>query len=648
MRGKQRPKSKATALALVIAAAAFCAVPAVASAVPPDAPIGLATSPPSPANFTLPVLTGNAEAGSTVSVFDNGDCTGSLLGTIDATDFGTSGFNLSVNNDSTNTFSANAANGDGPGLCSNPITYVEDSTGPAAPSGLTTSPTSPSNNNSPFVKGTAAGDAVSVAVYANGSCSGGAAQTGGPGTFASPGLQVSVTSNTTTTLSANSTDAVGNVGGCSTINYTEDSSGPSAPTGLSTNPASPSNDSTPFLKGTVSGDSVSVSVYANASCALAPAATGSPGTFASTGLQLTVPLNTTTPLSANSTDAVGNVGGCTSINYTEDSTGPAAPTGLSTNPASPSNDNTPLLKGTVTETTATVAVFANATCSGTAASTGSPATFGASGLVVTVPSNTTTALSARATDSLGNVGGCATINYTEDSLGPVGPTDLATLPVSPANDNNPLFRGTAESGSTVSVFTNGSCSGSSLATGSAAAFAAPGGFVIHVSDNTTTTLFARATDALGNIGVCSSVGVTYVEDSALPVAPRLLTTTPGSGSNNNDPILKGVSDPGTTVAVFTNGTCSGHSFGGGSVAAFAVGFSFHVADNSINHLSARATDVALNQSACSSPLDYVESTLGPPGSGTAGVTKKKCKKKSKSASTAKKKHKKCKKKKKKN
>jgi hypothetical protein len=643
MRGKRRLGRKATALAFLIASAALCAIPAVALAVPPDAPTGLALTPPGPANNNLPVLTGTAEAGSTVSVFDNGNCTGSVLGTPDAATFATPGLPLSVNDNSTNTFSANAANIDGPGDCSGPITYVEDSSGPSI-TGLTTNPGSPANNNDPVLKGsTEAGSTVEV--FANGTCSPAASSSGSAATFSSAGLPVHVGDNTNNTLSARATDGVGNVGGCSTVNYTEDSIGPTGPSGLNTNPASPSNVNTPLLRGTPAGDAVSVMVYPNATCSLGPSDTGTPGEFSGTGLQVTVPSNTTTPISADSKDAAGNVGGCTTINYTEDSTGPAAPTALTTNPLSPSNNNNPFLKGTASGDSASVSVYVSADCTGTAVSGSpiSPATFASTGLQVTVPSNAVTALSARATDGVGNTGACATINYSEDSTGPLGPTDLSTLPVSPANDNNPLFRGTAEAGSTVSVFTNASCTSSILATGPAATFAAPG-LVVSVSDNTTTTFFARATDSLGNVGVCSSVGVNYVEDSTLPVAPRLLTTTPASGSDNNDPILKGVSDTGTTVAVFTNGTCSGHSFGGGSVAAFAAGFSFHVADNSVTHLSARATDVALNQSACSSPLDYSESTPGPPSSGVGGKKTSNCKKKSKSASTAKKKkHKNCKK-----
>ena len=61
--------------------------------------------------------------------------------------------------------------------CSSGITYVEDSTPPAAPSGLDSSPASPANNNSPKITGTAEAGAT-VKVYATANCSGGPAATG--------------------------------------------------------------------------------------------------------------------------------------------------------------------------------------------------------------------------------------------------------------------------------------------------------------------------------------------------------------------------------------------------------------------------------------------------------------------------------------
>src|SRR6266511_2975343 len=64
------------------------------------------------------------------------------------------------------------------------------------------------------------------------------------------------------------------------------------------------------------------------------------------------------------------------------------------------------------------------------------------------------------------------------------PTFTSTNPASPANDNAPKILGSAESGSTVRLYTNSSCSGSPVASGSAATFASPG-IVVSVADNST-------------------------------------------------------------------------------------------------------------------------------------------------------------------
>jgi hypothetical protein len=96
---------------------------------------------------------------------------------------------------------------------------------------------------------------------------------------------------------------------------------------------------------------------------------------------------------------------------------------------------------------------------------------------------------------------------------PAAPTVSAVSPASPADENSPKISGTAPAGTTVSLYGNAACSGTALATGSAAAFTSPG-LTITVADNSTTTVYATATDA-GGTSACSSTFVTYVEDSTL-------------------------------------------------------------------------------------------------------------------------------------
>jgi hypothetical protein len=92
-----------------------------------------------------------------------------------------------------------------------------------------TDPTSPANNNSPLVQGTAeAGSTVRVyKAPTTADCTAATlAVIGTAASFASPGLQVSVPDNSSTRFRARATDRAGNSSGCSSssIVYVEDSS----------------------------------------------------------------------------------------------------------------------------------------------------------------------------------------------------------------------------------------------------------------------------------------------------------------------------------------------------------------------------------------------------------------------------------------
>lgn len=204
---------------------------------------------------------------------------------------------------------------------------------------------------------------------------------------------------------------------------------------------------------------------------------------------------------------------------------PSAPTDLSTEPASPADENQPRVRGTA-EAGSTVRVFATADCSGTPVATGSAAEFASPGLVVSVADNSTTTFRATATNGAG-ASACSTssVTYREDSAPPAAPSNLGTAPGSPSNDNTPRITGMAESGSTVRIYTTADCTGTPVATGSAAAFGSPG-LQVSVADNSETSFRARAVDAAGNVSACSAP-VTYREDSSSPPArPAADATSP--------------------------------------------------------------------------------------------------------------------------
>lgn len=92
---------------------------------------------------------------------------------------------------------------------------------------------------------------------------------------------------------------------------------------------------------------------------------------------------------------------------------------------------------------------------------------------------------------------------------PAAPQLESTVPASPANDNHPKIRGTAEAGSTIRIYGGTTCSGSPTATGSSAALESPG-IPVSVPDNSTSRFSATATDAALNESSCSAF-IEYTE-----------------------------------------------------------------------------------------------------------------------------------------
>jgi hypothetical protein len=109
------------------------AIPAGATldTTPPDPPVLSGTNPASPANSNDVLVTGTAEAGSMVSVYADGDCSGPPYPSGSAAILAAPGISVQVPDDSRTTLSATATDpAANASSCSAPITYVEDSRPP--------------------------------------------------------------------------------------------------------------------------------------------------------------------------------------------------------------------------------------------------------------------------------------------------------------------------------------------------------------------------------------------------------------------------------------------------------------------------------------------------------------------------------------
>lgn len=166
------------------------------------------------------------------------------------------------------------------------------------------------------------------------------------------------------------------------------------------------------------------------------------------------------------------------------------------------------------------------------------------------------------------------------------------------NDATPTFSGTAEAGSTVTIFDGVTSVGTGTATG--------GNYSITTSALGTggRTITAKATDATGNVSASSS-GLGVSIDTTAPSAPSTPDLTTDSGSSSTDDITNdptstfgGTAETDSTVAILSAGSLVG--------TGAATGGSYSVTTSTLSDgshtITATATDTAGNVSAASSSL----------------------------------------------
>jgi hypothetical protein len=111
-----------------------------------------------------------------------------------------------------------------------------------------------------------------------------------------------------------------------------------------------------------------------------------------------------------------------------------------------------------------------------------------------------------------------------DVAPPPAPQLASTDPASPSSSGTPRIRGAAETGSTVRVYAGVGCTGTPVASGSAAELGSPG-IRVAVAEGVAATFSATATDAAGNASACSApISYTHSKKVAPPgcVVPNVL------------------------------------------------------------------------------------------------------------------------------
>lgn len=177
------------------------------------------------------------------------------------------------------------------------------------------------------------------------------------------------------------------------------------------------------------------------------------------------------------------------------------------------------------------------------------------------------------------------------------PKDLSILPGSLANNNSPKLVGIAPAGSTVSVYTNGTCSGAPAAVGAASAFQTTG-ITVTVADDSVTTFYVKSIGAVTSNCVGS---VTYTEDSTAPATTASFSITPANGSTSTvkTPIITGTgAENGATIYLYSNAGCSS-LIKSATVSGGAFSFSgFTLSGDGLRVFYYKIADSSGNTSAC--------------------------------------------------
>lgn len=537
-----------------------------------------------PTNETRPAITGSGEVGSTIKIYDGSNPT--PLGTATVGSGGTWSFTpptalSSGSHNLTVTATDAAGNVSAPSAIFNvvvdlaapgtpAITNIADDVG--TEKGDLTSGQS-TDDTLPLISGTAENGA-SVKIYDNGTLIGtvNASATDGTWNFTPPVGSPLTNGNHAFTVTA--TDSAGNVSSpFNTFNIIVDTAAPTAPiviqafddvgpvTGALVNGQS-TNDNQPLLSGTAEANSI-VSISDNG-VFLDTVTASATGTWS-----YTPPVRNDGQhiFTATSTDAAGNVGAVSgSFTLTIDTSTPVTPA-LSTvyddvaggvfnanlTNGQVTNDARPTISGTG-EVGTTITILDGGTPIGTVTvPAGGSWTFTPT---TPLPTGLHT-ITLTATDAAGNVSGpTAGFAITVDTTAPTTPVissivdDVAGGVANNAlgsgqvtNDNRPTLNGTAEAGSTVTIYDNGALYTTVIADGSGNwTYTSPTAVLAEGSHTFTVT----ATDVAGNISTTSLPSVIVV-DITPPAAPTGMTVN-GTGT-----IVTGNAEAGSLVTITGSG-----------------------------------------------------------------------------------------------
>ncbi|HET7880241.1 MAG TPA: Ig-like domain-containing protein, partial [Acetobacteraceae bacterium] len=277
------------------------------------------------------------------------------------------------------------------------------------------------------------------------------------------------------------------------------------------------------------------------------------------------------------------------------------------------NDNRPIFTGTA-EAAAQVTLPDGTTVIGTARASAT----GTYTITASVLADGTHSISASQVDVAGNIStASAPLSVTIDTVAPGAPTTPVLSPTSDSgvlgdnitNNKTPTLTGTAEAGSTVTIFNGATKVGSGIA-------GLDGSWSIATSAlaNGVRTITAKAMDVAGNVSLASAaLALTIDTTTATPSRPALAVgqdtgvSSTDNITNINDPSFTGTAEAGSTVTLFdgTQAIASGIAVGG------TWNITAPVLTDGVHSITAKSVDVAGNVSAVSTARSVTIDTTAP-------------------------------------
>ncbi|WP_193333378.1 Ig-like domain-containing protein [Duganella sp. FT27W] len=588
--------------------------------------------------ITTPVITGTAEAGSTVLLYDTNGTT--VLGSAVATG-GVWSITTTTLTAGAHSLTVKAIDAAGnTSAASGALAITIDTTvpiAPAAPVLAAASDSGASNSDgitritTPVVAGTAeAGSLVTLYDTDGTTVLGTAVATGGVWSITSSTL-----TNGAHSLTVKSTDTAGNTSAASgALTITIDTTAPSAPPAPVMAAASDSGASnsdgitritTPVFSGTAEAGSL-VTLYDTDGTTVLGTAVATGGVWSITSSTLAPGAHS---LTIKATDIAGNTSAASGpLTITIDTTAPSAPPAPVLAPVSDSGASnsdgitritTPVITGTA-EAGSTVLLYDT---NGTTVLGSAVATGGVWSITTTTLTAGAHSLTVKAIDAAGNTSAASgALAITIDTTAPIAPAAPVLAAASDSGASNsdrvtnvttPVFTGTAEAGSLVTLYdTDGTTVlGTTVATGGVWSITSSAlGQGAH-------SLTIKATDTAGNTSAASGA-VSITIDTTAPAAPAapVLARASDSGASNTDgvtsvttPTVSGTAEAGSLVTLYdTDGT----TVLGTAVATGGVwSITSSTLSQGAHNLTIKATDIAGNTSAASGPLTITIDTTAP-------------------------------------